>query len=74
MPIPSVNGCWNRSIIIKNARCAGLATGFYSTPGAGTDQVRVACVLNLDSLKSYEMPSKKPLKVYPDQPWEKRQL
>ncbi|HMT28650.1 MAG TPA: pyridoxal phosphate-dependent aminotransferase [Bacteroidia bacterium] len=28
------------------------ATGFYSTPGAGLDQVRVAYVLNLESLKN----------------------
>ncbi len=41
------------------------ATGFYSTPGAGTDQVRVAYVLNLDSLKKAMKCLEEALKVYP---------
>jgi aspartate aminotransferase len=28
------------------------ASGFYSTPGAGEDEVRIAYVLNLDDLKN----------------------
>lgn len=41
------------------------ATGFYSTPGAGMDQVRVAYVLNLDDLKSAMKCLEEALKQYP---------
>ncbi|HET6991158.1 MAG TPA: pyridoxal phosphate-dependent aminotransferase [Bacteroidia bacterium] len=41
------------------------ATGFYSTPGAGTDEVRIAYVLNLSDLKSAMICLDEALKVYP---------
>lgn len=41
------------------------ATGFYSTPGAGMDEVRIAYVLNLDSLKNAMECLDAALKVYP---------
>lgn len=41
------------------------ATGFYSTPGAGTDEVRIAYVLNLDALKNAMECLDAALKVYP---------
>ncbi len=41
------------------------ATGFYSTPGAGLNQVRVAYVLNLDDLKNAMICLDEALKVYP---------
>lgn len=41
------------------------ATGFYSTPGAGMDEVRIAYVLNLESLKSAMECLDAALKVYP---------
>jgi len=41
------------------------ATGFYSTPGAGTDEVRIAYVLNLDDLKGAMECLDAALKVYP---------
>jgi len=41
------------------------ATGFYSTPGAGTDEVRLAYVLNLDDLKNAMECLAEALKVYP---------
>jgi aspartate aminotransferase len=41
------------------------ATGFYSTPGAGADEVRIAYVLNLDSLKAALECLDAALKVYP---------
>ena len=41
------------------------ATGFYSTPGAGLDEVRIAYVLNLDSLKKAMQCLDEALKVYP---------
>lgn len=41
------------------------ATGFYSTPGAGTDEVRIAYVLNLTALKGAMICLDEALKVYP---------
>lgn len=41
------------------------ATGFYSTPGAGMDEVRIAYVLNLDDLKNAMECLDAALKVYP---------
>lgn len=41
------------------------ATGFYSTPGAGQNQVRMAYVLNTDDLKSAMICLDEALKVYP---------
>ena len=41
------------------------ATGFYSTPGAGTDEVRIAYVLNQESLKKAMECLDAALKVYP---------
>ncbi|MGN5953886.1 pyridoxal phosphate-dependent aminotransferase [Sphingobacterium lactis] len=41
------------------------ATGFYSTPGAGTNEVRLAYVLNQDDLKKALVCLEKALEVYP---------
>ena len=41
------------------------ATGFYSTPGAGTNEVRLAYVLNKEDLKEAINCLKEALKVYP---------
>jgi aspartate aminotransferase len=41
------------------------ATGFYSTTGVGTDQVRLAYVLNQDELKKALVCLEKALEVYP---------
>lgn len=41
------------------------ATGFYSTPGAGIDEVRIAYVLKIEDLKSAMNCLKEALKVYP---------
>ncbi|MBN8702579.1 MAG: pyridoxal phosphate-dependent aminotransferase [Bacteroidetes bacterium] len=41
------------------------ATGFYSTPGQGKQEVRIAYVLNKESLKSAMGCLEKALKVYP---------
>ncbi|MFL5752324.1 MAG: pyridoxal phosphate-dependent aminotransferase [Bacteroidia bacterium] len=41
------------------------ATGFYSTPGAGLNEVRLAYVLNLNDLKSAMECLAEALKVYP---------
>lgn len=41
------------------------ATGFYSTPGAGKNEVRIAYVLNLDALKNAMLCLEKALEVYP---------
>lgn len=41
------------------------ATGFYSKPDMGTDEVRIAYVLNLDSLKRAMKCLDEALKVYP---------
>jgi aspartate aminotransferase len=41
------------------------ATGFYSTPGAGKDEVRVAYVLNIDSLRNAVECLEKALSIYP---------
>lgn len=41
------------------------ATGFYSTNGSGTDEVRIAYVLNLDALKNAMECLEKALQVYP---------
>ncbi|MEO6884335.1 MAG: pyridoxal phosphate-dependent aminotransferase [Bacteroidia bacterium] len=42
------------------------ATGFYSTPNTGKDEVRLAYVLNKDALKNAMICLKKALEVYPD--------
>ncbi|MBL7933921.1 MAG: pyridoxal phosphate-dependent aminotransferase [Bacteroidia bacterium] len=41
------------------------ATGFYSTPGAGINEVRIAYVLNLEDLKNAMVCLEKALQVYP---------
>ncbi len=41
------------------------ATGFYSTPGAGNDEVRIAYVLNLGDLRNAMICLGEALKVYP---------
>lgn len=41
------------------------ATGFYSTPGAGKDEVRLAYVINQDDLKKAMVCLEKALAVYP---------
>lgn len=41
------------------------ATGFYSKPDIGTDEVRIAYVLNLDSLKKAMKCLEEALKIYP---------
>jgi len=41
------------------------ATGFYSTEGAGVNEVRLAYVLNQDDLKSALVCLEKALQVYP---------
>jgi aspartate aminotransferase len=41
------------------------ATGFYSTAGAGSDEVRIAYVLNLEDLKHAMICLEEALKVYP---------
>ncbi|BAU54104.1 pyridoxal phosphate-dependent aminotransferase [Mucilaginibacter gotjawali] len=41
------------------------ATGFYSTPGAGTDEVRLAYVLNIDDIEKAMICLDEGLKVYP---------
>jgi len=41
------------------------ATGFYSTPGAGNDEVRIAYVLNLDDLKNAMDCLQRALVAYP---------
>lgn len=41
------------------------ATGFYSTPGSGKNEVRIAYVLKIDDLKNAMMILAEALKVYP---------
>jgi aspartate aminotransferase len=41
------------------------ASGFYSTPGSGKDEVRIAYVLNIDDLKNAMETLAEALKVYP---------
>ncbi|MBA2611016.1 MAG: pyridoxal phosphate-dependent aminotransferase [Bacteroidetes bacterium] len=41
------------------------ATGFYSTPGAGNDEVRIAYVLKIEDLKNAMNCLREALKVYP---------
>jgi aspartate aminotransferase len=41
------------------------ATGFYSTPGRGKDEVRISYVLNLDDLRNAMKCLEEGLKVYP---------
>lgn len=41
------------------------ATGFYSTPGAGVDEVRIAYVLNKEALKNAMICLDEALKIYP---------
>jgi len=41
------------------------ATGFYSTPGSGINEVRLAYVLNVEDLKKAMVCLEKALKVYP---------
>jgi aspartate aminotransferase len=41
------------------------ATGFYATPGAGTNEVRLAYVLNLEDINHAMDCLEAALKVYP---------
>jgi aspartate aminotransferase len=41
------------------------ASGFYSTPGLGKKEVRIAYVLNIDDLKNAMKCLAEALKVYP---------
>ena len=41
------------------------ASGFYSTPGSGKDEVRIAYVLKIDDLKNAMKILAEALKVYP---------
>ena len=41
------------------------ATGFYSTPGRGLDEVRISYVLNVEDLKQAMKCLEAALKVYP---------
>lgn len=41
------------------------ASGFYTTPGAGRDQVRIAYVLNIEDLKQALVVLQKALEAYP---------
>ena len=41
------------------------ATGFYSTPGSGTKEVRIAYVLKREDLKNALLCLEEALKVYP---------
>jgi aspartate aminotransferase len=41
------------------------ASGFYSTPGSGKNQIRIAYVLNINSLKRSVALLKKALEQYP---------
>ncbi len=41
------------------------ASGFYSTPGSGKNEVRIAYVLKIDDLKNAMMILEKALKIYP---------
>ena len=41
------------------------ATGFYSTPGAGINEVRIAYVLNIEDLKHSMNCLEEALKIYP---------
>ena len=41
------------------------ASGFYSTPGLGKSEVRLAYVLNIDDLKNAMTCLSEALKVYP---------
>lgn len=41
------------------------ATGFYSTPGAGTNEVRIAYVLKIEDLKNAMLCLEEALKTYP---------
>ena len=41
------------------------ASGFYSTPGSGRNEVRIAYVLKIDDLKNAMMILEEALKVYP---------
>lgn len=50
------------------------ATGFYSTPGAGTNEVRLAYVLNNEDLKSAMTCLEEALKVYPGRTVGREQL
>ncbi len=42
------------------------ATGFYSTPGKGKREVRLAYVLNVESLRKAAMVLEKALEQYPN--------
>lgn len=41
------------------------ATGFYSTPGAGSNEVRIAYVLKIEDLKAAMSCLEEALKSYP---------
>lgn len=49
------------------------ATGFYSTAGAGRDEVRIAYVLKIDDLKHAMICLEEALKVYPGRRIEKKE-
>jgi len=50
------------------------ATGFYSTPGAGLDEVRIAYVLNKEALKNAMECLEEALKVYPGRKVQKEKV
>jgi aspartate aminotransferase len=70
-PLPSDNAdkfCqWLLESFSYNNQTVMLApaTGFYSTPGAGTDEVRLAYVLKLEDLKNAMACLEEALKKYP---------
>ena len=51
---------WNNQTVMM-----APATGFYSTPGAGTNEVRMAYVLNNEDIKKAMICLEEALKVYP---------
>ena len=50
------------------------ATGFYSTPGAGMDEVRIAYVLKIDDLQNAMICLDEALKVYPGRTVKKQKV
>jgi len=50
------------------------ASGFYSTPGAGLKEVRIAYVLNIDDIENAMIVLEEALKVYPGRTVSSRQL
>jgi aspartate aminotransferase len=57
--------------LLENFNCNGRtvmlapATGFYSTPGRGMDEVRISYVLNVEDLKQSMKCLEEALKIYP---------